>query len=107
MKGKIKVKLEESGLGTYLTMYLKLEDECFYNTEKIILRNDIYKTNNNFYKDATKLLSDKNKLTEMGTEMIKEKLEKRAESASLMNDEKKVIELLKELKQPIEIEVKE
>jgi hypothetical protein len=87
-------------------MYLKLEDEHFYWHRCIIVDN-VRCSNDCFVSKSCDFLSNKNKIIYRGEQELKNILKENFEYAAIHSKEKEIKKLLKQLKQPIEIEVKE
>ena len=90
-------------------MRVKLEDEFLYWHEFIILSGDNkkYKTREQFFSAVCDFLIDRNLIIKKGKEMVKRILKERLEKENIYSKEKEVEKLLKQLKQPVEIEVEE
>ena len=113
MKAKIKVKLEEisSMFGAFkeLYLYIKYENEFFYTRRSFISNTKNGKlrvTDEEFYNEVLYIISDINNIKKVGEDMVRRKIQQDIDNKKLQGKEKEVKELLKKLKQPIEIEVK-
>jgi len=105
MKGKIKLYLHENSFSTWLEIHLKMEDEWFYRHSDIVI-NHRDKTSEEFYDAVIKYLSDINNVKVSGEKLMREVIEDKMKKAKNNNKEKVVKDMLKKLKEPIEIEVK-
>jgi len=105
LKGKIKLYLHENSFSTWLELYLKMEDEWFYRHSNIVVSH-WDKTSEEFYDAVINYLSDINKIKMSGEKLMREVIEDKMKKAKNNNKDKIVKEMLKKLKEPIEIEVK-
>jgi len=105
LKGKIKLYLHENSFSTWLEICLKMEDEWFYWHSDIVVSH-WDKTDEEFYDEVIKYLSDINNIKMSGEELMREVIENKMKKAKNNNKEKVVKDMLKKLKEPIEIEVK-
>jgi len=105
LKGKIKLKLHDRDYTEWLEIYLKMEDEWFYwHSDTIVSHWD--KTDEEFYDEVIKYLSDINNIKMSGEKLMREVIEDKMKKAKINNKDEIVKEMLKKLKEPIEIEVK-
>ena len=105
LKGKIKLKLHDRDYIKWLEIYLKMEDEWFYwHSDTIVSHWN--KTEEEFYDAVIKYLSDVNNIKMSGEELMREAIENKMKNAKNNNKDKIVKDMLKKLKEPIEIEVK-
>lgn len=112
MKGKVKLILVNDGYERNLYLRLKLENQLFYWYKKRVVSNydvdiDCIKSTEWFYQDVITYVSDINNIKKDGEELMREVLNHKAEDLRNESKEKEAIELLKRLKEPIEIEIKE
>jgi regulator of sigma D len=117
MKGKVKLKLTDTndGYNRYLNIWLKIENEWFFNYCDTVIDDAIRddsnkrirdKSKEEFYTDVVDFISDINNITKAGENLMKEIIKKKANKLKAESKENEALELLKKLNKPIEIEVK-
>ena len=119
MKGKIKLELIDTPYCLALALNLKIKGELFYwHTDYVIDSDDILQQfegeiekkfilRDEFYIEVIKYISDINNIKRDGEKLMKEVLEDKVKELVTQSKEEQAKKLLKELKKPITIEIKD
>lgn len=109
MKAKIKLKLKDYPVCPYLKMYIKLENEHFYNHNYLVMNimERRFESREEFINELYDFLSNKETIIITAQEVVKNILKDKLISINTYSKETEIRKILKELKKPIEIEIKE
>jgi DNA replicative helicase MCM subunit Mcm2 (Cdc46/Mcm family) len=106
-KIKLKIKTDKHDRGyklKSLVMKIKCEGEIFYKHEHNIIYNY---TEDYFWPEAKRILSNKEEIIKIGKKVIEDIMKKKIKNVELKNNKKIALNLLKQYKKPITIEIKE
>lgn len=104
MKGKVKLNLHKDSCSTFLEIRLKMEDEwCYYHSKIVVSHRK--KSMEEFYNEIIEFISDINNIKKAGEILMFEVIEEKIKKVKNKSKEEQAKQLLKKLKEPIEIEV--